>query len=316
MSEQCRDLAERYCDDRRILIWSIGNELNMKGCLGADEWRFVNELSELIKSFDSRHLTTTVLSTAEAVGSIVEHCPSLDIVCVNSYGSIGSVERKLRERGYAGAYLITEWGTTGWWESPETVWGVPVEQTSAEKCRVFARRYERYIADVPDCAGSFVFLWGQKEERTPTWFGLFVEDGVEGLPLKGQPTPMVELVEGLWGGNGKELPPLRAQTITAISADGKRATESPVMQVGKVFDVTVDVPEPAEYYVWEILRKATVTATGGAYEPRPERYGDTATTVVPQLSVTIADAGYYRIYGYAVGRDGYVGTANIPIAVE
>lgn len=312
MREHCRDLAERYGNDRHILIWALGNELNMNNRLGADEWRFVNELSELIKSIDKRHLTTTVLSTAAAVGNLVEYCPSLDIVCVNSYGSIGSVARKLRENGYTGAYLITEWGVTGWWECPKTAWGAPIEQTSAEKCRMYEKRYG-YIADAADCAGSFVFLWGQKEERTPTWFGLFVENGVKGLPLKGEPTPMVSVMERLWSGSAE---PSDAQTVTAITADGKRAAESPVVQTGREFDVAVEVPVPAEYYVWEILHEATVTATGGAYEPRPERYGETMKTDTPQLSVAIDDAGCYRVYCYAVGRDGYVGTANIPIKAE
>ena len=46
----------------------------------------------------------------------------------------------------------------------------PIEQTSEEKRQVYEERYTQYISANPRCLGSFVFLWGQKEERPPTWF--------------------------------------------------------------------------------------------------------------------------------------------------
>ena len=68
--------------------------------------------------------------------------------------------------------MITEWGPTGWWETASTEWKAPIEQTSEEKRQVYEERYTQYISANPRCLGSFVFLWGQKEERTPTWFSL------------------------------------------------------------------------------------------------------------------------------------------------
>ena len=116
--------------------------------------------------------------------------------------------------------MITEWGPTGWWERPKTSWGAPVEQTSSQKCTVIERRYLQNILEPEACMGSFVFLWGQKEERTPTWFGLFVESGVEGLPLDGQPTPAVEVMERLW----KQTDTPAVAPVGSIIDNGRRQT--------------------------------------------------------------------------------------------
>ncbi|HIW51903.1 MAG TPA: beta-galactosidase, partial [Candidatus Alistipes excrementipullorum] len=86
MREQCTALAERYADDRNIIVWALGNELNMGEGIGEEGWRFVEELAVLMKERDSRHLTCTVLSSARAAGFVGRLCPSLDFVGINSYG--------------------------------------------------------------------------------------------------------------------------------------------------------------------------------------------------------------------------------------
>ena len=68
---------------------------------------------------------------------------------------------------YKGAYLVTEWGPTGWWECPRTEWGAPIEQTSEEKRQVYEKRYTQDIMKSNRCLGSYCFLWGQKEAEAP-----------------------------------------------------------------------------------------------------------------------------------------------------
>ena len=94
-----------------------------------------------------------------------ENCPDIDFLCVQFYGDIENLAARLDRAGYQGPYLVTEWGATGHWEVPATPWGAPVEQTSSEKAAAVKYRYENSIlADSTNCMGSYVFLWGQKQE--------------------------------------------------------------------------------------------------------------------------------------------------------
>ena len=56
--------------------------------------------------------------------------------------------------------------------------GAPIEATSSQKAEIYRSAYRDKLETLGDqLIGSFVFLWGQKQERTPTWFGLFTEAG-------------------------------------------------------------------------------------------------------------------------------------------
>ena len=69
-------------------------------------------------------------------------------------------------------------------------------------------------------------------------------------------------------------------------------------------------------YVWEVLKEATITATGGAYEPRPDRVGEVKVTDINLLQLSMSKKGYYRLYVYVLDNAGFVATANIPFAVR
>ena len=69
--------------------------------------------------------------------------------------------------------MVTEWGTIGWWEVGKTDWGTPVEIHSSDKAEIFRRGYQEILAPLRgQVLGSYAFYWGQKQERTPTWFGM------------------------------------------------------------------------------------------------------------------------------------------------
>ena len=87
---------------------------------------------------------------------------------------------RLLETGFDQPFMVTEWGTIGYWEMEKTRWGVPFETTSSEKADILARAHREILAPLEgQLIGSYVFFWGQKQERTPTWFGLLTEDGSE-----------------------------------------------------------------------------------------------------------------------------------------
>ena len=315
--ESVKVMAEALKDDPNLLVWGIGNEIDLEGANIPAAWKFVNELALLIKSIDSRHLVSTVIAhNAKALDLIAEYAPTLEVIGINSYGAIAQVESMVANSKWKGAYIITEWGPTGWWETTKTAWGAPIEQTSEEKRIVFENRYNNYIKDSPRCLGSFVFLWGQKEERTPTWFCLFVENNVAGLPLKGEKTPMVEAMERVWTG---AEPKQTAPVIHGIFINNTNPKNNIYVKAGVAFEAKVDATDregDRMSYVWEILKEATVTATGGAYEPRPDRVGNVQTTNVNTLKTTISTPGNYRLYVYVLDGTGFASTANAPFQVQ
>ncbi len=280
MREEVRLLAETFKNDTSLLAWGIGNEIELGNANIAAAWNFVEELAQLIKSIDKRHLVSTVISyNPSALDSVAKYAPSLD------------------------------------YETASTEWKAPIEQTSEEKRQVYEERYTQYISANTRCLGSFVFLWGQKEERTPTWFSMFVEDKVDSLPLKGEKTPMVEAMQRVW--TGKELDET-APIVRGMTIDGKSAIDNVRIKAGTLFKAEVSVTDKESdslAYVWEVLKEATVLGFGGSYEPRPERMGDVAVSDKNVYETMIKVPGEYRLYVYVLDNTGFVSTANIPFQV-
>jgi len=313
--DSVRAVAEALKNEPNLLIWGIGNEIELVGANTSAVWQYVNELALLLKSIDSRPLVSTVVAN-NVLNMLDLYAPDLDVIGINSYGYIYSVANMVQRSNYKGAYIISEWGPTGWWETELTAWNAPLEQTSEEKRVVYENRYNNYIKIPPRCLGSFVFLWGQKEERTPTWFCMFVENNVEGLPLKGEKTPMVEAMERVW--TGLE-PKQTAPVVQGIFINDVKPSDNIYVKAGETFEGKVNATDRegnSMTYVWEILKEATVTGTGGSYEPRPDRVGEVQTTTVNTLQTSVTEPGNYRLYVYILDGTGYASTANAPFQVQ
>ena len=64
------------------------------------------------------------------------------------------------------------------------------------------------VKDKERCLGSYCFLWGQKQESTATWHGMFLKNG--------NPTEAVDVMHYCWKG---EWPNSRAPSIRDISLE-------------------------------------------------------------------------------------------------
>ena len=323
--ERFREVVRTYKDHPAILMWGLGNE-NDLFYTDLRVWDALGDIAEMIQEEDPHHPVmhvTAGLDVAE-VQLIQDRAPAIDVYGVNTYGELvggtsslrsygyegPSVGRQLRRAGWDGPYVIAEWGPDGHWEVPKTAWGAPVEQTSHEKAQMYRIRYQRGIAaDTTHSIGSYAFLWGEKQETTPTWYGIFTPGGYE--------TEVLDELQYVWTG---AYPDNRAPAITAYTADGQDRYASVRAEARDrlTFQATVTDPDgDALRYVWELLPESTDIRAGGDAEARPDAVdidkvreeGGTLTIRAPRQD------GPYRMFVYAYDGQGNVATANFPFYV-
>lgn len=298
-------------DHPALMIWAIGNELNLS-YENPKVWNAVNDISKMIHEVDPNHLTTTTLAgiSEREVNRIKERASDLDLLSVQMYGDLPNLPKLVREFGWEGAYMVTEWGATGHWEVPTTSWGAPIEENSTLKAAHYLERYNKGIAiDKEQCIGSYVFLWGNKQERTPTWYGIFLEDGKE--------TESVDVMHYIWNG---EYPKNRTPQIKSFTINKKIANDNVILNQGEemlaeveIFDFEGDQID----YRWEILLEATEVGHGGDYEERPDDIVMEVLSETPGMVLFKAPAvGNYRLFIYANDGSNHSATANIPFKVE
>ncbi len=177
--EHFKRVIDEFKTHPALLLWGIGNEVDLF-YKNTRVWDAIQDIAKYAHQVDPNHPTSTVTAGLDSleVALILEKAPDIDVYCVNTYGDIDNVPSNIRKFGWNGPYMITEWGPNGHWESPNTQWKAAIEQSSGEKARIYSWRYQKFIqANQGDCVGSYVFLWGQKQEYTETWYGLFSKEG-------------------------------------------------------------------------------------------------------------------------------------------
>jgi hypothetical protein len=307
--EYLKSEVMRLKDHPAILGWAIGNELNLQ-TENLKVYDAVNELSKMIHRIDPYHVTTTTLAGIDRreTDYIKQHCTDIDFISIQMYGDIVNLQQRIIDAGWDGPYMVTEWGSTGHWEVPVTEWNAPVEPTGSDKAHAFMDRYKLAIqSDTKKCLGSYVFLWGQKQERTPTWYGMFTENGEE--------TETVDAMHYLWN---EKWPDNRCPVIDSLELNGKTAVQSVrIKNNGKLlaFVSARDYDNDTLSYKWEILHESTDLGMGGDFESKP----DSVAVIIDGPDVTIDKPkipGAYRLFIYVLDKKGHAAIANIPFYVE
>lgn len=302
-----REEVLRFRDHPALLAWIIGNELNLEHSNPA-VYDAVNDIARMIRELDPAHPTTTTLAGfgRKQAQLINERAPELDFVSVQLYGDLVNLPKYLRQNRFKRPYMVTEWGAIGHWEMPSTFWNAPVEQHSSEKARTYKKMYNKVIQhDSPYNLGSYVFFWGQKQERTATWYGLF-------LPT-GEATEVVDFMETQWTGRPPENQSPRIDTMRLYN---RKAHANVQLKAGKTYSARVKAFDPdgdALQYRWEVRLESRSTLSGGDEEVNPpEVPGLLLSNRGPEVEIRAPGMGAYRLYVYVYDGRGKGAHANIP----
>ena len=301
-----------YKDHPALLFWIIGNELNHDYTNSA-VYDAVNDISEMIHALDPYHPTTTTLAgfSTEMLADVNDRAPDLDFVSIQVYGMLVDLPRLINDSGFTGPFAVTESGARGHWEVDKTSWQAPLEQNSSEKAATFLRGHTEVIQSFGNQSlGDYVFLWGQKQEKTPTWYGMFLEDGEQ--------TEVVDVMHYIWNG---AWPENRTPRIESVLLDGKSADNSIELTAGELYKAELAIDDP-DYdslrFQWEVKRETTAKQVGGDHEEAiPSLPGIIKNPADSKIELAVpGEPGAYRLFVYAYDGQNNAGHANIPFYVK
>ena len=241
---------------------------------------------------------------------IKKHTPSLDILGINTYGNISYLKDALTMYDWNKPYIVAEWGPYGWWEVGKTSWGAALEETSSQKAKTYKASLNSIRNDTKNCLGSYVFLWGQKQETTSTWFSMFTEDGEE-----------TEVMDVMIKGWTEKPPKNKAPSISNFTLDNREGHHNITLKTDTLIKANVEISDPDGdkiTYQWKIIPESTDKKTGGDKEKSPQpikgifKKSDTEKN---NVTFSIKFPGEYRLFLFAKDGQGNVATGNIPFKV-
>lgn len=271
--EAIRAAVAKWKDEPTIGFWGLGNEMEGPMNDGSDEriWKELEELAKIVKQEDPSRLIMTVIAGAgeKKVKGMRDHCPSIDIIGVNAYAAASGAGKAVKQAGWDKPFILSEFGPMGHWEVPKTEWGAPIEPSSREKAAKYYATHQLVVEESEGlCVGSYAFLWGQKQETTSTWYGMFLKSG--------EKLPTVDAMAKAWTG---EWPKNRCPRVETFTSTAKQSTVSP----GQKVEVNLEAGDPEGdklQFSWAIATESTDVKVGGDKETAP-----------PEMPVKVERAG-------------------------
>lgn len=319
--EQMKKIVAKYKDHPNLLCWIAGNELNLlfdrNGKLKPVNPKVYEALADLvdyIHKIDPNHpVTFTFAGIMKAhIQPALARCPQIDFLSFQVYGGLATLQEQIEKAGVTRPYMVTEFGPMGHWEVPVTSWKREIEESSSAKARGIAERIQKGFTSNNSglCLGGFAFIWGQKQERTPTWYGMFCKSG--------EATATVDELTRFWTGS---YPANRAPRVDSVKLNNKRATDHVYVKPGKEYNARVWASEPEQdplTYKWVIMKEVMKKSKGGEKEIEPDTIDFKVTFEKDGVLsfITPPKKGEYRLLVYVYDGKGKAGTANIPFYVK
>ncbi|MCE9519281.1 MAG: hypothetical protein K8R87_07000 [Verrucomicrobia bacterium] len=301
--ERVRKIIRQYREYPALLLWGLGNEAEGDGRNDA-YWQQLNRLARMVHQEDPAHPTFTAVAGLNPVKmkGLNQHTPDLDFVGINTYGALPGLREYLKKVGWTRSWIVTEFGPRGFWESPKTSWNAPIEQTSSQKADMIQRAYEKAIAPGGMCVGSYLFLWGQKQEATATWFGVFTKND--------ESTATADVMEKLWS---NRMAANRAPELKSIKCS------TSILKPSEQFTVQVEAVDPDGDTLqmnWEITDDSKKRGADGREIPPPSIDGLIQSSGSSARIKAPAKPGAYRVFVFVTDAKGHAATANVPVLVK
>lgn len=308
-----RALGARYSDHPALLLWCLGNELIFYQFF---DWQFPRQYGQIFKALrqgDPHHPIGTAMANASdrALLNWGLKIPEIELFIFNTFGRLPRLLEDLdRYRWlWKGPYIVGEWGESGPWEVRSTPWEAPYEAHSSRKAGRIRRMHGDLPQQDPRYLGNLVFYWGQRQERTHTWFNFLDRQG-----RYAQPT---EVLAELWGEPRKGN---RAPRLDTLFLNG--TGEGPFLfSPGSTHQASVASHDPdgdSLRYQWSLRPEDWFFRYAEA--PAPVAMGttsqDTAARSGSAISFQVpAKPGPYRLFVKITDGQGHFATANMPFYV-
>ncbi len=297
---------DRYKNSPALLMWGIGNEMEMGFPDDPAVWKAIEEIAAYAKKIDPNHPTMTVVAEigGSKVRNINKYCPSIDVIGINSYGGATSIPQRYVQAGGTKPYVLTEFGPPGTWEQGKNAWGVVPELSSTEKGARYADAWNKAIAGKPLALGGYAFTWGNKQEATATWYGMLLPDGSR--------LAAVDDLSQIWTGRApvNRVPVIRSLKVTQDKVPAASTVRA-----------TLDAVDPEKdplQVSWILQADPSNDATGGATQAAPPTYPE----AIVKSSTTAAEVkmpafgGAYRLFATVHDGKGGAAIVNVPLFVD
>jgi hypothetical protein len=310
LKQEIKDLVKKHRAHPALLMWNLGNEVGYPMVFRKN--RFIdtfNDLIDLIHTNDPDHPVGTAIFNNYNLLAIYLHSPQLDVVSCNVFGSLIKLKSFISKLNYfinPIPYYISEWGTNGPWEVEMTNWGAPIEPTSTKKGEQCRGKFITLITPNSQCLGSLIFYWGQKQEKTPTWFSIFDDQG--------RKTQTYYDLQRAWKNQSINtyLPP----QIRYMLVDKKGASDQLVFTPNEIKNAQIFLATDYDstlQFNWEIYEEDWVEGIGKKINKISDCFESIENTKATFRSPAIE--GPYRIFAYVYDQHGYVASVNTPFYV-
>ncbi len=317
--------VEKYKNHPNLLCWLIANEPNLlfdgEGKVAEVNAKVYDHMAKMIDylhEHDPNHPVSYSFAGVDKqqIATAMAMTKHVDIVSVQVYGDLQELPKLLADAKVKHPVMITEYGPKGHWQTPFTRWGREIEEPSAVKAQGLKERLLGCMAnDIQgQIIGDFVFYWGQKQERTTTWYGMFDKQGLA--------DPRVDIMTEIWTG---KLPDTLAPNVTDLEMNGQKAGQSLTLNVNERATAQVFFERQSDEKLtaqWALSREVDIRSDGGAFEQEGETLKiDIDVLASNHNSETIRftvpkQPGEYRLYCSVINEHSKVGNVNLPFLVN